>query len=132
MSEESNSKYNILIVDDDQFLLKMYVLKFDQEGFNTEAVTSGEEALNKLREGYKPDVIILDIIMPGMDGIEILENIKKEKLAPEAALVMLTNQSGEKEREKVKDFNVDGYIIKATTVPSEVVSRIKEIVENKK
>lgn len=131
MAEESQ-KPKVLLVDDDQFLLKMYVIKFNNAGFDIEAVTGGEEALNKLKEGFIPDVLILDIIMPGMDGIDLLGNIEKDKLAPDAAVVMLTNQSSEKEVDRVKEHKIDSYIVKATTVPSEVVEQIKNIIEGKK
>ena len=62
----------ILIVDDDEFLLDMYVLKFKESGFDVIACRGGEETLKKIREGLKPDVMLLDIVMPAIDGFEVL------------------------------------------------------------
>ncbi len=73
-------KRKILIVDDDSFLLVMYALKFSQQDFEVETALSGAQALEKLSKGLKPDVILMDIIMPEMDGFEVLEKIKKEKI----------------------------------------------------
>lgn len=120
-------KYTILIVDDDKFLLDMYRKKFERDGATVDVVVGPEEALNKLRGGAKPEILVLDVIMPGMDGIELLEVIRKEKLAPGAVVVMLTNESNREKIEKTKTLGIKGYIVKATCIPSEVVEKIKEI-----
>jgi two-component system chemotaxis response regulator CheY len=86
-----------------------------------------DEALSKLRGGAKPEILILDIIMPGTDGIELLEVIRKEKLVPDATVVMLTNESNRTRIEEAKKLGIRGYIVKATSIPSEVVEKIKEI-----
>lgn len=117
--------YKLLLVDDDEFLLNMYSLKFKKSGFEVMTVASGQEALAKLREGNAFDIVILDIIMPGMDGLELLAQIRKEKLAEGAVVVMLTNQGDGIER--AKELGVNGYIVKATTVPSEVVTEVAAI-----
>lgn len=126
-------KLSVLIVDDDKFLLEMYQKKFKSKGFAVEVATSSEEALASLRKGTKPDVLVLDIIMPNMDGIELLENIRKEKLVPEATVIMLTNESDKDKIEKAKSLGAKGYIVKATSIPSEVVEEVLKIanLENK-
>jgi len=124
-----NTQLKILLVDDDRFLLDMYSLKFKKSGIEVGAVSSSPAALEKLRTGGVYDVLILDIIMPNMDGIELLKTIRAEKLVPNATIVMLTNQS--EDLEKAKQYNVDGYIIKATTIPSEVVESVVAIYKNK-
>jgi CheY-like chemotaxis protein len=127
MTEEKKPK--ILLVDDDRFLLDIYALKFKASGLEIETFSSSKEAMNKLEAGEKYDIIILDIIMPGIDGMEMLKNIKQEKLCEGASVIMLTNQADEVE--KAKALGVDGYIIKATTIPSEVVSTVLDIYKNK-
>lgn len=122
-----DKKYKVLIVDDDKFLLDMYCKKFEHDGAEVDVGVGPEEALNKLRGGYSPDILVLDIIMPGMDGIELLETIRKEKLVPNATVVMLTNESNRERIEKAKTLGINGYIVKATTIPTEVVAKIKEI-----
>jgi len=124
-----NTQLKILLVDDDRFLLDMYTLKFKKSGLEIDAVGNGLSALEKLRVGNVYDILILDIIMPTMDGLELLKMIRTEKLVPNAVIIMLTNQADD--LEKAKEFNVDGYIIKATTIPSEVVEQAITIYKNK-
>lgn len=122
-----NIKTKVLIVDDDKFLLNMYSIKFSKKDFEVNSATSGEEAFAKIKEGYNPDIILLDIVMPGMDGFEVLSNLRKDNIAPNAMVIMLTNQGQLSDIEKAKSFGISGYIIKATTIPSEVVEEVERI-----
>lgn len=122
----------VLIVDDDQFLLGMYSVKFQKSGFEVETATSGEEALNKLRNGLLPDILVLDVVMPVMDGLDLLELIKKEKLSGNSAVVILSNLGQQADIERAKRIGVDSYIIKASSVPSEVVAEVKRVLDAKK
>ena len=94
MNEENKNveKIKIIIVDDDKFLLSMYALKFKNKGYEVEVALGGEEAINKIKAGCHPDIIISDVIMPKMDGFEFVEKVKNENLAPKAVYVILTNQ----------------------------------------
>lgn len=124
--------YKILLVDDDKFLLDMYSNKFTKDGFEVKTALSGQDALDKLKD-FNPDIVMADIVMPGMDGLELMENIKKDNLVPEAILIMLTNQGDSYDIEKAKSLKLHGYIVKATSIPSEVVSEVLKIIEaNKK
>ncbi|MBA3733534.1 response regulator [Patescibacteria group bacterium] len=129
MSEE-NTNLKILLVDDDRFLLDMYSLKFKKSGMQADVLSNSSTALTKLRSGERYDIILLDIIMPGMDGLEFLNIIRTEKLVDESVIIMLTNQADDFEKAKI--LGIDGYIIKATTIPSEVVSQVLLIYKNKK
>ena len=122
-----NSTPTIFIVDDDKFLLGMYSTKFKKGGFTVESALSPEEALQKLRGGLRPDVFLMDIIMPGMSGLEMLETAQKEKLLEGATVIVLTNQGDQNDIDKAKSLNVQGYIVKATTIPSEVVDEVTKI-----
>ncbi len=122
-----SKNYKIFLVDDDKFLLDMYKKKFESDGATVEIALGPEEALNKLRGGATPDVLVLDIIMPGMDGVELLGVIRKEKLAPDSTVVMLTNENNREMIDKAKALGIKGYIVKATSVPTEVVDEIKKI-----
>ncbi len=119
--------YSVLLVDDDKFLLEMYRKKFESKVESVELALSTEEALARLREGLAPDILIIDIIMPGMDGIELLEAIRKQKLVPQAVVIMLTNESDRDKIEKAKSLGIQGYIVKATSIPSEVVEEVLKI-----
>lgn len=129
MSKDSNNKLNVLIVDDDQFLLDIYSVKFKEGGLAVSVADSGESALEKLEENDF-DIILLDVVMPSMDGLEILKRIKQENLAPNATLIILSNQGQPEDIDKAKSLGIDGYIVKASTVPSEVLDEIKEIHED--
>ena len=126
-------KKKILIVDDDKFLLNMYSMKFEKNGFEVKVAQGPEDALNILKDGYKPDILLMDLIMPVMDGFEMYEKIKKDNLASGAIAIMLTNQGLVSDINRAKELGVHGYIVKATTIPSEVVEEVIEIcAKNKK
>ena len=124
-----NKKYSILIVDDDKFLLEMYRKKFEHYGIVPELSIGSEDALTKIRGGFTPEVLVLDIIMPTMDGLELLETIRKEKLCPNAIVIMLTNEGEGAKIEKAKTLGAVGYIVKATSIPSEVTEEIIRIAD---
>lgn len=121
------NKKKILIIDDDKFLLNMYSIKFDKNGFDVSIATGGADAIDMLKNGLKPDVMLMDLIMPVMDGFTMFEKIKKENLAPDAVCVMLTNQGLLSDINRAKEMGVHGYIVKATTIPSEVVEEVIDI-----
>ncbi len=126
-----NTPYTIFLVDDDQFLLDMYTLKFRKAGHNVTAFRSGDELLASLRKKSKADAIILDIVMPSMDGFQILEIIRKENLAKGSKLIVLSNQGQDSDIKQAKQFAVDGYIVKASAIPSEVLDKTIEIITAK-
>ena len=129
----NNKKAKIFIVDDDKFLLDMYSLKFTEQGFAVETSLSSDEALQKLKnKDSAPDVLLLDIVMPSMDGFELLSKIKEESLVPGAFIIFLSNLGESQEIEKAKSMGVDGYIIKASRTPSEVVEKVVELLATKK
>ena len=131
MPDTPSVKPSLLLVDDDQFLLNMYSLKFQNSGFDVEVVNSGLSALQKLRDGYTPSVVLCDLVMPSMDGLEFLKKVKEEKLSPRSVVIVLTNQSQSAEIDRAKEIGVDGYIVKASTIPSEVVQEVKNILAKK-
>ncbi|MEI6528658.1 MAG: response regulator [bacterium] len=126
------NKTKVLIIDDDKFLLNMYSIKFSKNNYEVNSATGGEEAIAKIKEGYKPDIILLDIVMPVMDGFDVLSALKKDNLAGNAVLIMLTNQGQLADIEKAKSLGANGYIIKATTIPSEVVEEVTKIYNTNK
>jgi two-component system alkaline phosphatase synthesis response regulator PhoP len=127
MAEEK--KLKILLTDDDRFLLDMYSLKFKKAGLEIDVSSSSQVALDKIKSNDDYDIILLDIIMPGMDGVELLKKVREEKIAKNSTIIMLTNQADD--FEKAKTLKVDGFIVKATTIPSEVVEQVLNIYKNK-
>ncbi len=124
-------KKKVLLVDDDSFLLNMYMLKFEKSGFEVMPAGNGQEAINKLKEGFKADAIVCDVIMPGMDGVQLLTTIKDQHLADDAKRIVLSNQGDSNDIDRAKKIGIDGYIVKATSIPSEVVRLVQEILNKK-
>lgn len=124
-------KKKILLVDDDGFLLDMYAFKFSQSNFDVFTAGNGKLALEKIKEGLSPDVMMIDIIMPELNGFETLEKIKEENLLPNTIKIILSNKNQTSDIERGNSLGVSGYIIKANTVPSEVVKKVHEILEEK-
>lgn len=122
----------ILFVDDDSFLLDMYSLKFTKAGYDVKIANSSELALKMIRDGYSPDIMLVDVVMPGIDGLELVSTIKGEKLIPSAVIIMLTNQSASDDVARAQKASVDGYIVKATSIPSEVMVEVEKICASKK
>lgn len=132
MSDEQleNAK-KVLIVDDDEFLLEMYALKFKQSGFTVEIAENGKKAL-ELIPSFVPDVVLLDVVMPSMDGFEVLRTIKKDHLASDAVVIMLTNLGQKDDTERGMSLGADDYVVKAHFTPSEVVEKVKKVIQKKK
>ena len=128
----SSTGKKILLVDDDKFLLDMYAIKFTKTGYEVKTADSTEAGLKIVRDGYIPDAMLIDIVMPGMDGLELVSVIRKEKLVPTTAMIMLTNQGSSDDISRAKKLNADGYIVKATTIPSEVLVEVERIIKSKK
>lgn len=124
--------HTILIVDDDKFLVSLYQKKFSAAGWSVATALSGSEALQKLRDGLTSSVVLFDMVMPGVDGLAFLEAVKKEKLAPRAALIALTNQGDPEHLERAKTLGIAGYIVKASSIPSEVVEHVTALAAGKK
>jgi len=124
-----SEKIKILIIDDDRFLLDMYSMKFGKGNFETKTASGGRDALDMLKDGYKPDILLMDLIMPVMDGLSLYGNIKKDNLAPGAIAIMLTNQGMVSDISRAQELGVEGYIVKANMIPSEVVQEVSNIYE---
>ncbi|OGG54667.1 hypothetical protein A3C20_01960 [Candidatus Kaiserbacteria bacterium RIFCSPHIGHO2_02_FULL_55_25] len=123
---------NILLVDDDKFLLDMYSMKFVQEGYSVQACLSGHDAIAALKTGFVPDAILFDLTMPECDGFEFLQILTKEGLAKTAIKLALTNQSTDAERQKAIELGADQFLVKATLVPSEVVNTVNTALSARK
>jgi CheY-like chemotaxis protein len=121
--------YKIFLVDDDRFLLDMYAVKFKAAGHEVTAFQGGTAVLEALRKGGVPDAILLDVVMPEIDGFEVLDAIRKENLGGAMKVIMLTNQGQPADIERATQLKVDGYIIKASAIPSEVFTETIRIIE---
>lgn len=120
----------ILLVDDDEFLLDMYSLKFKEAGFAIEVAMSGQDALDKLKKNTY-DVVLLDIVMPVLDGFEVLQRMRKEKIGENAMVIVLSNLGQKEDIERGLQLGAVDYIIKAHFTPKEVVDKVNQHLSKK-
>jgi len=120
----------ILLIEDDVFVIDVYRTKLVQENFEVVSAENGLKAMEKLEE-FTPDVILLDIMMPYMDGKDVLKKIKDNEKWKDIPVIILTNLSQKNEVEEFLDKGVSDYLIKSHFTPSEVVSKIRTLFENK-
>lgn len=116
----------ILLVEDDSFLLDIYSTKLRDAGFEVDTAMDGEDCLKMLKENI-PDLLLLDIVLPSIDGWELLAKIKKNKKTKDLKVVILSNLGNKEEVERGARLGAIKYIIKAQHTPSEVAEQIKEI-----
>lgn len=118
---------NILFAEDDPFLIDIYSLKLKESGFNVEIAKDGEECLAKLRE-KKPDILLIDIVLPQMSGLEVLKRIKKDPVLVDLKVIILSNLGEKREVEEGLSLGATKYLIKAHFTPSEVVKEILTLI----
>jgi len=116
----------ILIVEDDPLISRLYQKIFTFEKYEVELAADGEEGLVKARN-YKPTVILLDVMMPKLNGLQVLERLKADTETKDTPVVMLTNLAGEKDAETALSKGAVKYIIKSEHEPKEVANMVKEI-----
>lgn len=119
---------HILLIEDDPFLTDIYTTKFKQANFKVEVATDGEEALAKLK-AKTPDLVVLDLVLPRIDGWEILSKIKANPKLKNLKVVVLSNLGRKEEVEKGLKLGATKYLIKAHYTPSQVVEEVKRCLE---
>ena len=119
----------ILIVEDDAFISEMYSNKLKKAGFEIQVIKDGEEAIKQIPE-IKPDLILLDIVLPKMDGFEILKRIKENPQMQNIKVVLLTNLGQEEDIKKGLQLKADAYMIKAHFTPTQVVDQVNELLKS--
>jgi len=120
----------ILIIEDDNFLLSLIVEKFTQLGFDAEAAADGEEGLNKILNN-KYDLILLDMILPKMDGFKVLEEVKKNQSLKNLPIIVTSNLYDKNDIDRALSLGASDYIIKAYNSPENIVDRVKAFLQKK-
>lgn len=129
MSEQQPaSKAKVLIVDDDAFLSGIYATKLELEGFGVVTARDGDEGL-KAAGKEQPDLILLDVLMPKLDGFEVLKRLKEDDETKDIPVIMLTNLGQKEDVEKGLAEGAVDYLIKAHFVPAEAVAKIKKVLK---
>ena len=119
----------ILIVEDDGFLVQMYAAKLEMEGFKVVAAIDGEKALRQVKKEV-PDLILLDLLLPKKDGFQVLEELKKDSAVKDIPVVVLSNLGQKEDIDRCMLLGAKDYLIKAHFIPSEVIEKIKKLLES--
>ena len=122
--ETKGMNRKILLVEDDSFLSDIYQVKMTNEGFEVAAAMNGVEAIESLEKGLYPDLILLDIIMPYMDGMEVLRKVKSSEDWKNIPVILLTNLSDKSQIEECMSLGASDYLVKSHYTPSMVMERI--------
>lgn len=116
----------ILVVEDDGMISSMYKTKFEADGFEVLIAADGASGL-EIAKKEKPDMVMLDVILPQLDGFSVLEEIKKDKALKATPVIMLTNLSTEEDKIKGEKLGALDYLVKASLTPGQVSSKIKKV-----
>ena len=116
----------VLLVEDDVFLAGIYQKKFEMEGYKISIAENGEKGLADAKK-KKPDIILLDILLPKMDGFTVLKNLKADASTKDKPVILLTNLGQKDDVEKGLEAGASDYLIKAHFKPSEIVEKVKKV-----
>jgi len=119
----------VLIIEDDQMIVDMYRDKLKSEGFRVLTVNDGKKAIQRVKQGA--DLILLDLLLPGMNGFEVLKKIKGEKETKDIPVIVLTNigsESIDSDRKLAMSLGAEDYMIKSLNTPEDILKRIKSII----
>jgi len=118
----------ILVVEDDKFLRELIVRKLSDEDFNVEEAVDGEEGLRKIKE-LKPDLVLLDLILPGIDGFEVLSRMKEEISLSSVPVIILSNLGQREDIERGLKLGAVDYLVKAHFTPNEIIEKVKKVLK---
>ena len=127
--KQTNKKIKILLAEDDKFISRAYTDGFTRYGYEVIAVTDGEEAI-KQAKSEKPDIILLDLIMPIKNGFETLEEIKANKNIKDIPVIILSNLGQDTDIKKGRDLGAVDYLIKSDYSMSEIIKKINKCLDN--
>lgn len=114
----------ILLIEDDKFLRELIIQKLGKEGFDVSEAPEGESGLSKMKE-ERPDLVLLDLILPGIDGFEVLSRMKKDTELGSIPVIILSNLGQKDDVQKGMDLGAEDYLIKAHFTPGEIVEKIR-------
>lgn len=118
----------ILLAEDDLQLIDMYRRKFEMEGFEVQFAEDGQQAIDIL-DKWKPDVALIDIMMPKVNGLDVLKHVKEKEDYNDVLTIMLTNLGNESTAEEIYKLGATEYIVKADMTPLEVSEKVKELIK---
>lgn len=129
-SGSAKESVKILIVEDDKFLRDLIVQKLKREGFATSEAVDGEEGL-KIAKDKRPDIILLDLILPGLDGFEVLRRIKSDASIASIPVIVLSNLGQKEDMDRAMSGGAEDFMVKAHFTPGEIITKIKSVLKKK-
>lgn len=124
----ANPKAAVLLMEDEKMLAEMYATKFKMEGYAVKRAFDGQTGLDLARKS-KPDIILLDVIMPKLDGFSVLKELKKDPSLKAVPVLLLTNLGQEDDIKKGRELGAVDYFVKSNHSPSEIVEKVKGILK---
>lgn len=121
----------VLVVDDDRFLLELYEAKFKEEGIEIKVAENGEEAFDLFDKGFRPLVALIDVLMPKLSGLDLIRKLRQSGYDKDLSVIILSNLGQEGDVRDGLELGIAGYIVKASTTPSEVVNKTAVILNKK-
>ncbi|MCX6791262.1 MAG: response regulator [Candidatus Gribaldobacteria bacterium] len=120
----------VLIIEDDKFLRELMSKKLSSEGFETIEAVDGESGIKKMKE-EKPDMALLDLILPGIDGFEVLAKVKEDPATASIPVVILSNLGQREDVEKGLKLGATDYLVKAHFTPNEIIKKVRDVLSKK-
>lgn len=120
----ANKPLKVMVAEDDEFLMNMYLAKFKQEGYDVISVSDGVEAIDALKSGKVPNIILLDIMMPNKNGFEVLDFINKEEKLKGIPVIILSNLGQESDIRRGKEAGAVDFVVKANISLEDIVNKI--------
>jgi len=121
----TKTKKKILVVEDEQILSSMYKAKFENDNFEVLIANNGVDGLRLAKE-QKPSIIMLDVILPQIDGFSVLKELKKDKATKDIPVIMLTNLGTDEDKVKGEELGAADYLVKANLTPAQVEEKVKQ------
>lgn len=118
----------VLLVEDDMFIAEIYSRSLKKAGFEVDTAATGTQAVERIAVG-KPDMVLLDIMLPDFDGFEVLQRVNKEQLQVRCPIIVVSNLSDDESIARATSLGVDDYMVKSNITPQDIVSRVKAILK---
>src|SRR3989344_523003 len=130
MTDQNTTAQKILIVEDDKFLRDLIQQKLNKEGFLTVTAVDGEEGV-RVAQAESPHLVLLDLILPGIDGFEVLKKLKEDKKTSYIPVIVLSNLGQKEDMERTLKGGAEDFMVKAHFTPSEIVTKIRATLKAK-
>lgn len=127
----TNPKAKVALIEDDLAIVQMYKTKFESEGYAVQTAGDGLSGLALIEE-FEPDVVLLDLMMPGMTGLEMLQKLRSQAAGRNAKIVVLTNMGDTETATRVYKMAADDYMVKAEMTPKQVADRVAKLLATPK